>query len=83
MKRIVMCVAMVGLLAGPAWAWEGDDRPYPRTMEEMKQQQAEDREEFRYYEPQTKKLNEALDKALEEIEAKNAEKAAKKKKSWW
>lgn len=81
MKSIITALAMVVLLAGSTIA--DDDRPYPTTMKELEQQQAEDREEFRRYEPQMKKLHESIENELEKIRAKKAEEAARKKKSWW
>jgi len=80
MKSIVAALAMVALLPGSAIA--DDDRPYPTTMKELEQQQAEDREEFRHYEPQMKKFHEAMENDLERLRAKKAEEAARKKKSW-
>ena len=80
MKSIMAVLALLALLAGTAIA--DDDRPYPTTMKELEQQQAEDREEFRYYEPQMKKVREAIKNDLERIEVKKAEEAARKKKSW-
>ena len=79
MKTMFSALAITALLAGTAIA--DDDRLYPTTMKELEQQQAEEREEFRKWKPFNDMLLLEADR-LERINAKKAEEAARKKKSW-